>query len=197
MPADNENDRYGFHSSDDETASDDEHVGSLHPAAEALLDRLTALLDEVEAFQKSLRRNLVEKSVELRLFLGQVKAEMRCIQGASPRAPLFLLLLKLAGVLVLTLCKQAALESPDNPKARHTVCSTNEPWLAAVWRAAKSTTGITALFKTFMIVNDGVRGNDGKRAKRTKTSVTVDVVAQNGLQWSVFTYQTHQQLSDT
>jgi hypothetical protein len=72
------NDKYAF--SDD--GSDDGSI-SLNPAAEALLDRSTALLEEIESFQRSLRRSGLEKSVELRLFLSQVKSEHRCLQGVS------------------------------------------------------------------------------------------------------------------
>jgi hypothetical protein len=69
------NDRYAF------SASEDEGDGPLNPAAEALFDRCTDLLEEVEAFQRALLRNKLEKTVELRLFVNQVKAEHRSIQG--------------------------------------------------------------------------------------------------------------------
>jgi hypothetical protein len=60
----------------------------LNPEAEALLDRSTILLTEVESFQKSLRRANLERTVELRLFLNQVKSEHRCLQGVSkPLSP--------------------------------------------------------------------------------------------------------------
>lgn len=55
-------------------------VGPLNPEAEDLVDRCTLLLDEVEAFQRSLRRNKQEKGVELRHFQGSVKSELRGLQ---------------------------------------------------------------------------------------------------------------------
>lgn len=64
-------------SSDDD---DQENGGPLNPEAEDLVDRCTLLLDEVEAFQRSLRRNKLEKGVELRHFQGSVKNELRGLQ---------------------------------------------------------------------------------------------------------------------
>jgi hypothetical protein len=52
--------------------------------------------------------------------------------------------------------------------------------LEAVWGHAKKTTGITALCKSFSYAEPGVQN---ARGKKKKASVTVDIVAQNGLQW--------------
>lgn len=76
-----ENDKYNF-SSGDEGASDS---SILNPLAEALLDRSTILVEEIELFQRSLRKNNLEKKVELRLFLNQVKSEYRSLQGVRPQ----------------------------------------------------------------------------------------------------------------
>ncbi|KAF8533408.1 hypothetical protein BDD12DRAFT_761254 [Trichophaea hybrida] len=143
------NDKYAF--------SDDNSESSilLNPAAEALLDRSTALLEEVESFQRSLRHTGLEKTVELRLFLNQVKSEHRCLQGLT-------------------------LECPDSTKSRHGVHASNLPYLEAVWGHAKKTMGITALCKSFSYAEPGVQNT---RGKKKKLSVTVDIVAQNGLQW--------------
>lgn len=51
------------------------------PMAEALLARCTSLLEEIEAFQHGLRRNNLEKSIQLRPFLNQVRSEHRCLQA--------------------------------------------------------------------------------------------------------------------
>lgn len=67
-------------SSDDE---DGVEGGPLNPEAEDLVDRCSELLDEVEAFQKSLRRNKLEKGVELRHFQTAVKSELRGLQSVS------------------------------------------------------------------------------------------------------------------
>ncbi|KAI5807056.1 hypothetical protein EDC01DRAFT_724869 [Geopyxis carbonaria] len=152
-------DAYAFSDSDSDAASAASSI--INPAAEALLDRCSTLLEEVESFLRQLRRNNVESSVELRVFLNQIKAEHRCIQG---------------------LCLEAA----DSTKSRHGVKACNLPYLEALWAAAKSTTGITALCKTFGITEqEGAREGqgEGRRGRRKKSSVTVDVVAQNGLQW--------------
>lgn len=61
-------------------SSDDQDDGPLNPEAEDLVDRCNILLDEVEAFQKSLRRNKLEKGVELRHFQGSVKSELRGLE---------------------------------------------------------------------------------------------------------------------
>jgi hypothetical protein len=74
------NDQYSF-------SSDGESEDALNPEAEALLDRSTILLTEIESFQKSLRRAGHERTVELRLFLNQVKSEHRCLQGVSIPEP--------------------------------------------------------------------------------------------------------------
>lgn len=68
------NDTYAFSDSDSETELTND-VG------EAMLDRCTQLLEEVESFQSALRRNKLENTVEIRGFLTQVKAEHRIIQG--------------------------------------------------------------------------------------------------------------------
>lgn len=60
--------------------SSDDDQGPLNPEAESLVDRCMLLLDEVEAFQRSLRRNKLEKGVELRHFQGSVKSELRGLQ---------------------------------------------------------------------------------------------------------------------
>lgn len=73
-----QNDVYAFSSGDE---GPDDPNDQLNPAAEALLTRCNALLGEVESFQRSLRRAKVERTVELRLFMNQVKAEQRAIQG--------------------------------------------------------------------------------------------------------------------
>lgn len=63
-----------------DSSDDDQDRGPLNPEAEGLVDRCTLLLDEVEAFQRSLRRNKLEKGVELRHFQGSVKSELRGLQ---------------------------------------------------------------------------------------------------------------------
>lgn len=59
---------------------DDQDEGPLNPEAEDLVDRCTLLLEEVEAFQRSLRRNKLEKGVELRHFQGSVRSELRGLE---------------------------------------------------------------------------------------------------------------------
>ncbi|KAA8903852.1 hypothetical protein FN846DRAFT_907974 [Sphaerosporella brunnea] len=145
------NDKYAFSHSESEGEE-----GVLNPEAEALLDRSTILLNEIESFQKSLRRANIERTVELRLFVNQVKSEHRCLQGL-------------------------AIEPPDSTNSRHGVHASNLPYLEAVWMYAKSTTGITALCKTFSYTEPEPSGRRGNKKK--KSNVTVDIVAQNGLQW--------------
>lgn len=144
-------------------SSDDEKA--LNPAAELLLARITDLLEEVEAFQRALRRQKLEKTVEVRLFLNQVKAEFRFIQGLT-------------------------LESPGSAKSKQGVRASNLPFLEAVWRSAKSTSGIVAISKrvTYTLPahksdNDEDNETSDQKKRKQKHSVTVDVAAQNGLQW--------------
>lgn len=80
MAALNLNDVYAF--SDDELFSS-KPEDSQNPAAEELFKRCNALLNEILSFQRSLRRANVERSVELRIFVNQVRAEERFIQGVS------------------------------------------------------------------------------------------------------------------
>lgn len=77
------NDVYAF-SDDDDFAEDPED--SQNPAAEELFKRCNALLTEILLFQRSLRRANIERTVELRIFLNQVKAEDRFIQGVGGSA---------------------------------------------------------------------------------------------------------------
>lgn len=74
------NDIYAFSDDDDDELAG-EPEDSQNPAAEALFKRCNALLTEILSFQHSLRRANVERTVELRIFLNQVKAEERFIQG--------------------------------------------------------------------------------------------------------------------
>lgn len=74
--------------------------------------------------------------------------------------------------------------APTSLEVRHTLRSSNLSYLEAVWFAAKSTTGIKGLTKSFTISEPGAAAEDNKkRGKPKKSSVSVDVVAQNGLQW--------------
>ncbi|TGZ80483.1 hypothetical protein EX30DRAFT_396209 [Ascodesmis nigricans] len=154
---DDPNDMYGF-SSDEEAAHE-----PLNPAAEALLKRSYALLDEIQSFQRSLRRENAENAVVLGSFANLVKSEHRTIQGLCLEAP-----------------------SPETKRSSHSLSAVNLPFYEAVWAAAKSTTGITALHKTFWYQEKELSSKDqpgGAKLKRKKSSVVVDVVAQNGLQW--------------
>jgi hypothetical protein len=72
-----------------------------------------------------------------------------------------------------------SLEPADSTKSRHGVHASNLPYLEAVWAHAKATTGITALCKTFSFTEPELRRSN----KKKKSNVTVDIVAQNGLQW--------------
>lgn len=92
----------------------------LNPAAAALLGRATVLLDEVEAFQRSLRQANLEKTVELRSFVRQAKHEQRQLQGLAQRAP---------------------------SGGGHGVHASNFPYLEAVWTHAKAAPGLVALFR--------------------------------------------------
>lgn len=63
-----------------DSSDDSRDNAPLNPEAEGLVDRCTVLLEEVEAFQRSLRRNKLEKGVELRHFHGSLKSELRGLQ---------------------------------------------------------------------------------------------------------------------
>lgn len=67
-----------------DSSDDDRDEGPLNPEAEGLVDRCTLLLEEVEAFQRSLRRNRLEKGVELRHFQGSIKSELRVLETVCP-----------------------------------------------------------------------------------------------------------------
>lgn len=74
--------------------------------------------------------------------------------------------------------------APISSEVRHTLRSSNLSYLETVWFAAKSTTGIKGLTKSFTITEPGTAIEEGgRRGKPKKSSVSVDVVAQNGLQW--------------
>lgn len=82
------------------------------------------------------------------------------------------------------LCKS----DPTVPKTAHTLRSSNFPFYAAVWDAAKGCTGVVALGKRFhwpspVNLRDGekVRSTPGSIHKRS--NVLVDIVAQDGLEW--------------
>mgnify|MGYP003310335516 CR=1 FL=1 len=94
---------------------------------------------------------------------------------------------------------------PDAPKTAHTLRSSNFPFYAAVWDAAKQCEGVIALEKRFHWAAGQSRkripgsgsgspsgtsspapgSQDGKTQKQHKgrTSVLVDIVAKDGLEW--------------
>jgi len=79
---------------------------------------------------------------------------------------------------------QLTFEPPTSSKVQHTLRSSNLSYLETVWLAAKSTTGIKGLTKSFTVTEPRETVIESKRVgKRKKSSVSVDVVGQNGLQW--------------
>lgn len=77
--------------------------------------------------------------------------------------------------------RQLCKSDPTVPKTAHTLRSSNFPFYAAVWDAAKGCTGVVALGKRFHWPSPVNPRNPGPNHKRS--NVLVDIVAQDGLEW--------------
>ncbi|KFY22553.1 hypothetical protein V493_06510 [Pseudogymnoascus sp. VKM F-4281 (FW-2241)] len=127
-----------------------------------LLDRCRVLVDELEVFQTYLQDEKKE-TAELRHFKGSVKTEYKLLEK---------------------LCKS----DPTVPKTVHTLRSSNFPFYAAVWDAAKGCTGVVALGKRFhwptpVNPRSGEKAGNAPSPNHKRSSVLVDIVAQDGLEW--------------
>ena len=78
------------------------------------------------------------------------------------------------------------LEPLDSRKSLHGVQASNLPYHEALWGYAKQSTGIVGLCKSFSYTEPCATSHPrGGRKKNKKASVTVDIVAQGGLEWCV------------
>ncbi|KAI9743861.1 MAG: hypothetical protein M1818_002595 [Claussenomyces sp. TS43310] len=130
-----------------------------------LLKQCQSLSAELEQFQRYLIERKQETRVELRHFSKSVKAEFKLIQRTLNA-------------------------DPSAERTAHTLRSSNFPFYAAVWDAAKRCRGITALEKRFhwdppysptAPLSGNVMKHPSSRHKRY--SVMIDVIAQDGLEW--------------
>ena len=167
---------------------------------EALLTRCNVLWNELESFREHLKQQKREHHVELSHFRGVVKSELKNLERLSRREQD---------------AREAAAETESDVNEhntstvpKHTVASSNLPFLESVWNAVKSSTGLQALQKRFYFgdVVDNARVVRGKRACRgrgarnetvRKGRALVDVVTGDGLEWiKVSLVTNHRMLMD-
>ena len=125
--------------------------------AEDLLARCQILLNELEDFRKFVTQQKLEQetAVDINKFQTSVTTEHRSLQ-------------KLA---------EADLTSE---KTIHTLRSSNLPFYAAIWDAAKASRGLVAFSKRFYWDNRPTR--DSKKAAEKRCAL-IDIVAHDGEEW--------------
>ena len=125
--------------------------------AEDLLGRSQSLLKELEEFREfvAVQRLEREHAVDIQKFQTSVATEHKSLQ-------------KLADA------------DPTAEKTIHTLRSSNLPFHAAVWGAAKASKAVVAFSKRFYW--DNRRTRDSKKAAE-KRCVLVDIVARDGEEW--------------
>ena len=125
--------------------------------AEDLLTRCQSLLNELEEFRKfmSERRSVQEPAVDIHKFQTSVATEYKSLQ-------------KLANADLTA------------EKTIHTLRSSNLPFYAAIWDAAKASKALVAFGKRFYWDNAPTR--DSKKATEKRCAL-VDIVAYDGEEW--------------
>lgn len=134
--------------------------------ATRMQQRCSLLLEEMEQFQSHLKQQKKEKHVEMRTFKNSVYAEMK-------------------------LLNKLATADPNDPKTKHGLRSSNLSFFDTVWSIAKTRSNVIALVKRYFWIPD--KNSDGYRERNRKTIMkmntyrkdlaTVDIVAQDGLEW--------------
>ena len=140
----------------------DSDADSPNPLAAALVTRAHRLLDSLESLQTHLRRHSLTKEVEIRPFATSLRSETRTLEALAATLP--------------------------TPESTHSLRSSNLGYLEAVWKCARAQVGVRGICQSFGFVDkegrEGDRtGGGAKDRKGKKGSVSVDVVAENGLVW--------------
>ncbi|RPA93551.1 hypothetical protein L873DRAFT_1847162 [Choiromyces venosus 120613-1] len=136
----------------------DSDANSPNPLAAALVTRAHKLLDSLESLQTHLRRHSLTKEVEIRPFATFLRSETRTLEA-------------LAAV-------------PPTPESTHSLRSSNLGYLETVWNCARAQVGVRGICQSFGFFDKVEGGGNGNgRVKKKKGSVSVDVVAENGLVW--------------
>lgn len=141
----------------------DSDADSPNPLAAALVTRAHRLLDSLESLQTHLRRHSLTKEVEIRPFATSLRSETRTLEALAATLP--------------------------TPESTHSLRSSNLGYLEAVWKCARAQVGVRGICQSFGFVDkEGREGGDrtgggAKDRKGKKGSVSVDVVAENGLVW--------------
>ncbi|KAL9585411.1 MAG: hypothetical protein Q9203_004261, partial [Teloschistes exilis] len=139
-----------------ESREDANSMGAMDIAKD-LVKRCHELLNELKAFHTYIKEYKREDTVELKPFLNTVTAELRSLE------------------------KLRAAET-ESEKVLHTLRSSNLPFYAAVWDAAKTTSSLVAFTKRFYWDTPPTRSNKLDQV-RNQRSALVDVIAQDGKQW--------------
>jgi hypothetical protein len=141
----------------------DSDADSPNPLAAALVTRAHRLLDSLESLQTHLRRNSLTKEVEIRPFATSLRSETRTLEALAATLP--------------------------TPESTHSLRSSNLGYLEAVWKCARAQVGVRGICQSFGFIDkegreaDRASGGGAKDRKGKKGSVSVDVVAENGLVW--------------
>jgi len=140
----------------------DSDADSPNPLAAALVTRAHRLLDSLESLQTHLRRHSLTKEVEIRPFATSLRSETRTLEALAATLP--------------------------TPESTHSLRSSNLGYLEAVWKCARAQVGVRGICQSFGFIDKESREADrasggAKDRKGKKGSVSVDVVAENGLVW--------------
>ncbi|KAI4258615.1 MAG: hypothetical protein LQ352_001150 [Teloschistes flavicans] len=139
-----------------EPSADANSIGAVDIAKD-LVKRCHELLNELKAFHTYIKECRREHTVEVKPFLNTVTAELRSLEKL-----------------------RAA--DPESEKVLHTLRSSNLPFYAAVWDAAKTTSSLVAFTKRFYWDTPPTRSTKRDQVRKQHCAL-VDVIAQDGKQW--------------
>lgn len=161
----------------------------------SLQSRASALLSELRAYQTHLKLHQKQNEVEIKIFKRGVESEVKSLKKVGQA-------IRISDVSTqegVHPGEDGGIESP----LLHALRSSNLPFYEAVWDVAKSSRYITALGKNIYVASKYHISHEGKASSITHTStlkehrkkrVLVDIVAENGLEWTKVSTLTEKRL---
>ncbi|KIW11984.1 hypothetical protein PV08_09258 [Exophiala spinifera] len=140
--------------------------------------RAEALLTEFKAFQAHLESQQKQHDVEFRIFRRGVESEVKSLTKITQR------------ISVSNNTVDASDSEVGEPTQLHALRSSNLSFYEAVWGVAKTSHAISALGKRVYVdrqpssINEAQESLKGKSLPSTRKDILVDIVTENGLEWT-------------
>ena len=148
--------------------------------ARTLLERCQTLVEELDQLRQFLlnhKKEAWEDTLELKVFYNHINAELKCLEKVSLWRTTCCIDFPADRALL-----QHVATNPSSEYSAHALHSSNFPFHATVWDAAKATRGLIAINKRFFWER-GLKRSEKKSGRRKKQSALVDIVAEGGKQW--------------